>query len=130
MGLMCLLEAHLLKCRSSLCLHLKSRLLLSCFYIASLWLLWFHWVGCRRVVFVLSSLCWSQRLWRGRQIILLLLDFLHIHLLVVDVTERLTTIWKSDKIKREFFQTVAISVLLDDCTIWTLMKCYPYWLRR
>ena len=38
MGPMYLLVAHLLQCRSSLCLHPVRGLLLSCFYIASLWL--------------------------------------------------------------------------------------------
>ena len=38
---------------------------------------------------------------------------------------RLTIIWKSyfsDKIKREFFRAVAVSVLLNGCTVWTLPK--------
>ena len=41
------------------------------------------------------------------------------------VIDRLSVIWKSvlfDKIKLEFFHIVAVSVLLYDCTIWTLMK--------
>ena len=72
MGIMCLLAANLLQCWSSLCLHPRSRLLLSCFYIASLWLRWFLWVSCRRVVFPLAFLCvWSQRPWQSRQMILL-----------------------------------------------------------
>ena len=39
--------------------------------------------------------------------------------------DRLTTLWKSDisdEIKREFFQEVAVSVLLRGCTTWTLIK--------
>ena len=39
--------------------------------------------------------------------------------------DRLSTIWKSDltdKLKREFFQAVAVSVLLYGCTTWTLTK--------
>ena len=28
-----------------------------------------------------------------------------------------------EKIKQEFFQDVAVSVLLYECTTWTLMKC-------
>ena len=39
--------------------------------------------------------------------------------------EMLSIIWKSDlsdKIKREFFQAVAVTVLLYVCTAWTLMK--------
>ena len=71
MGLMCLLAVHLLQWQSSLCLHPESRLLLSCFYIASLWLRRFLWVGRRRVVFVLSFLC----SWRSWQMILLPLGF-------------------------------------------------------
>ena len=72
----CFLAAHLLKCQSSLCLHAGSRLLLSCFYIASLWLQQFLWVSRRRVILAPSFLCeWSQRLWRSRQIKLLPLGF-------------------------------------------------------
>ena len=75
-GLMCLLATHLRQCWSSLCLHPGSGLLLLCFYMASLWLLRFLWVGRRRVVYALSFLCvWSQRPWRSRQIILLPLGF-------------------------------------------------------
>ena len=49
-----------------------SGLVFSCFYISSLLLRRFLWVGRRRVVFSPSSLCvWSQRSWRSRQIILL-----------------------------------------------------------
>ena len=67
-----LLAAHLQQCQSSLCLHLRSGVLLSCFYKASLWLRRFLWVGRKRVVFAPSSLCvWSQRPWQSRQIILL-----------------------------------------------------------
>ena len=81
MGQMCLLVAHLLHCRSSLCLHPVSRLLLLCFYIASLSLWRCLWRGCRWEVFAPSSLCvWSQRPWRSRQMILLPQGFLHIHL--------------------------------------------------
>ena len=39
--------------------------------------------------------------------------------------DRLLAIWKSDlsdKIKQEFFQAVAMSILLYRCTRWTLMK--------
>ena len=39
--------------------------------------------------------------------------------------DRLSTIWKSDlanKLKRQFFQAVAVSVLLYGCTTWTLTK--------
>ena len=39
--------------------------------------------------------------------------------------DMLTTLWKSDpsdKIKLEFFQSIAVSVLLYGCTIWTLTK--------
>ena len=69
---MCLQVAYLLQCRSSLCLLPQTGLLLSCFYIASIWLRRFLWVGHRRVVFTPSSLCvWSQRPRRSRQIILL-----------------------------------------------------------
>ena len=41
-------------------------------------------------------------------------------------TDRLSIIWKSnlsDNMKREFFQVVAVLVLLYGCTFWTLMKC-------
>ena len=73
---MCLVAAPLLQCRSSLCLHPGSRLLLSCFYIASLWLWRFLLVCRRRVVFAPSFLCaWSQRHTRCRQIISLPLGF-------------------------------------------------------
>ena len=69
---MCLLIAHLVQCRSSLCLHPESGLLRLCFYRALLWLQQFLWGGCRREVFALSSLCvWSQRQWRCWQMILL-----------------------------------------------------------
>ena len=51
---MCLLAAHLLQCRSSLCFYPESELLLSCFCIAALWLRWFLWIGCKRV-FVIGS---------------------------------------------------------------------------
>ena len=82
MGLMYLLAAHLLQCWSSVCLHPGSGLLLLGFYIASLWLRQFLWVGCRQVVFTLSFVCvWSQRPWQSRQIILLPIGFLHVHLL-------------------------------------------------
>ena len=79
---MCILVAHLLQCRSSLCLHPVSGLLLSCFYIANLlWLRRFLWVGRTRVVFANSFLCvWNQRPGRSQQIILLPLGFLHVHL--------------------------------------------------
>ena len=60
-GLRFLLAAHLLQCRSSLCLHPVSWLLLSCFYITSLWLWWFLW-GCRwREIFAPPSLCEKNR---------------------------------------------------------------------
>ena len=39
--------------------------------------------------------------------------------------DRLSTIWKSDltdKIKRSFFQTAVVSILLYGCTTWTLNK--------
>ena len=40
--------------------------------------------------------------------------------------DRLSIIWKSDhqsdKIKQNFFQVVAVSVLLYGCTSWALMK--------
>ena len=63
---MCLLAAHLLQCRSSLCLHPGSELLLSCFYIASLWLRQLLWALCRRKVFAPSSLyVRSQMTWRS-----------------------------------------------------------------
>ena len=75
---MCLFATHLLQCRSSLCLHPGNGLLLSCFYIASLWLRWFLWVGRERVLLAPSFICvWTQRPWRSRQIILLPLGFLH-----------------------------------------------------
>ena len=78
---MCLLAAHLLRYRSSLCLHPGDGLLLPCFYIVSLWLRLFLRVGRRQVVFAPSFLSvWSQRPWRSRQIILLPLSFLHVHL--------------------------------------------------
>ena len=35
-------------------------------------------------------------------------------------------IWKSDltdKLKRQFFQAVVVSVLLYGCTTWTLIRC-------
>ena len=52
-----------------------------CFYIASLWLRQFLWIGRWREVFAPSYLCvWSQRPWQSRQIILLLRGFLHVHL--------------------------------------------------
>ena len=44
---------------------------------------------------------------------------------VLTATDRLSTICKSDisdMVKQEFFQDVAISVLLYDCTTWTVMK--------
>ena len=73
---MCLLAAYQLQCRSSLCLHPGSGHIFSCFYIASLWLRRFLWVGRRRLVFVPSSLCvWNQTPRRSRQIILLPLGF-------------------------------------------------------
>ena len=39
--------------------------------------------------------------------------------------DKLSIIWKSnfiDKIKRDFFQAVAVSILLYDCTTWILLK--------
>ena len=39
--------------------------------------------------------------------------------------DRLLVIWKlylTDKIKRNFFQAVAVSILLDGCTTWTLWR--------
>ena len=41
------------------------------------------------------------------------------------VIDRLSIIWKSDlsdKIKLDFFQTVMVLILLDECTTWTLKK--------
>ena len=62
------------------CLHPVSGLLLSCFYIASLWLLRFLLGGRRREVFAPSSIyIWGQRPWQSRQIILLRQGFLHVH---------------------------------------------------
>ncbi len=86
---MCLLAAHLQQYRSSLCLHPESESLLLCFYIASLWLRRFIWVGRWRVVFGPSFLCvWSQRPWRSRQIILLPRGFLHVHVVkIYDVVD-------------------------------------------
>ena len=52
---MCHLAVHLLQCQSSRFLHMRSGLLLLCFYIASLWLWRFLWIGHRRVVFAPSS---------------------------------------------------------------------------
>ena len=40
--------------------------------------------------------------------------------------DRLLIIWKSDlsnKIKQDFFQAVAVSILLYGCTTWSLTKC-------
>ena len=40
--------------------------------------------------------------------------------------DRLSVIWKldlTDKIKRSFFQAAVMSILLYDCTTWTLTKC-------
>ena len=45
------------------------------------------------------------------------------------VIDRLSIIWKSeltDKIKRSFFQTAVVSILLYGCTTWTLTK----WLKK
>ena len=82
---MCLLATHLQQCRSSLCLHPWSALLFSCFYIASLWLLRFLWVGRKRVIFAPSSLClWSQKPLRSWQIILLRQVFFNVHFLEFD----------------------------------------------
>ena len=42
------------------------------------------------------------------------------------VIDRLLVIWKSDltnKIKRSFFQSVVVSILLYGCITWTLTKC-------
>ena len=39
--------------------------------------------------------------------------------------DRLSIVWKSDlsdKIKQDFFQAVAVSLLLYGCTVWTLIK--------
>ena len=67
---MCLLAAHLLQCCCSLCLHSGSGLLLSGFYIASLCLRRFPWVGHRREVYAPSFLCvWNQRPMKSLQII-------------------------------------------------------------
>ena len=41
------------------------------------------------------------------------------------VIDGLTIIWKSDKIKRKFFQAVTIIVLLCGFTTWTLQKLWP-----
>ena len=65
---MYLLAAQPLQCRCSLWFHPVSVLLLSCFYIASLWLRRFLWGGRRREVFAPSFFCvWSQWLWRNWQ---------------------------------------------------------------
>ena len=78
---MYLLTAHLLQCRSSWCLHPLSRLLLSCFYIASLWLRWFFGGDHTREKIAPSSLCvWSQMPWKSQRIIVLLWGFLVDHL--------------------------------------------------
>ena len=40
-------------------------------------------------------------------------------------TDRISAIWKSnlsDKIKREFYPSEAMSVLLYNCTVWTFAK--------
>ena len=42
-----------------------------------------------------------------------------------EAIDRLLVIWKlnlSDKIKRSFFQTAVVSILLYECTTWTLTK--------
>ena len=94
MGLICLLADHLLRCRSRHWLHPRSGLLFSCFYIASLWLQRFLKVGRWRVVFALSSICvWRQRPWRSRQIILLPLGFLHVHLLEFEGLSKSVISW-------------------------------------
>ena len=68
---MCLLAAHLLQCRSSLWLNPGSRFLLSCFYIVSLWLWRFLWVGRKRVVFTpFSSVDESKALAKSAKIFL------------------------------------------------------------
>ena len=80
---------------------------ISCFYIASLWLWWFLWIGPRQVVFAPSSLCvWSQRPWRSQrprrsqQIILWHQVFLHVHLLEFDGEKNNS--FKNYKIRRSF----------------------------
>ena len=114
MGLMCLFIAYLLQCQSSLCLHPERGLLLSCFYIASLWLQQLLWVGCRRVVFAPSFLwVWSQRPWWSQQIILLSLGFLHTHLQEFDRVK----IWDVDLfLRKSFWFSLNIFRILD--SIW------------
>ena len=93
MGLMCLLAVHLLQYRSCLCLHPGSGLLLWYFYIASLWLRQFLWIGRRRVAFAPSFLCvWSYRPWWSRQI-LLPVGFLHVHVQEFDGLSNFVTSW-------------------------------------
>ena len=75
MWLMCLLAAHQLQCQSS-SVSIWEADLLSCIYIASLWLQRFLWVGRTQIVFAPSFFCvWSQRPWQSQQIILLPVDF-------------------------------------------------------
>ena len=85
---MCLLTTRLHQCRNIL------SPLPSCFYIASLWQRLFLWVGRRGAVFAPFSLCLlSQRLWRSRQIILLPLGFLLVHLQEFDVLTKFVMSW-------------------------------------
>ena len=127
MGLMCLLAVHLLQCQSNLCLHPRSGLLLSCSYLAILWLRQLLWVGRRQVVFAPSILCvWSRRPWRSQQIILLPVGFLHIHLQEFNGSSKFVTLWiysygshfGSSKVCSQFW--VLCGYVVEHCISWTL----------
>ena len=60
--------ANVFPCRTPATMSVSPSGDLYVFYIASLWLRWFLWVGCRRVVFAPSSFCvWNQRSRRSRK---------------------------------------------------------------
>ena len=111
---MCLLAAHPWQCRSSL--YPGSGHLLLCFYIASLWLWQFLWVGRWPVEFAPSFLCvWGQRPWRSRQNNLISL------FLLTTPTEKVPL---GDEI--DFLQSFSFFISLSNC--WSFMgwRCLPH----
>ena len=112
MGLVYHLVEHQQQCQRSLCLPPESKLLLSCFYRASLWLRQFLWGDYRLEVFAPSSLCvWSQMPWRNLQTSVWPLGFLYKFFLWFDRLSESLMLWIGfsenhfDSLK-EFFQFV------------------------
>ena len=113
MGLMYSLAEHQQQCQRSLCLHLGSKLLLSCFYWASLWSWQFLWGDHKLDVSAPSFLCvWSQMIWRSLQIRVLPQGFLHELLRFNYHDSHSNSCWVVVTYKHKNFSNIFISLFL------------------